>query len=461
MSNMKKLILGKTTFLISFFSVFSFIFTGIACNSSKDPKNMTVVKPVEIDSSFSNPGRGFATTGRVFNKDVTDVPRYPRSGIVQIRRYWDQLEPKRGEIRFAMIDSILDEAQKEGQQMVFRVMNQNVKMRLPKWVVKEGVKKGATDPYDNPVFLREQKKLIKALAQRYDGDPRIAFIDIGTVGQWAEWHTTMEGQGIKMPSKKNQKKIIDWYVNGFKKTPLVMQIGGARNGMLHYAISKGAGWRADCWGGYGKVGFHSMEKYPKLLSKARAYNAWKHAPVALEPCYTMKKWVEEDWDFDKNLSKALQWHASVVHNGDQSIPKEYWPKVKKFERKVGYRFVLEELKYPSTVKSGTKMNYIMKWKNAGDAPIYYNYPLAFRFRATEDSSKSFVVKTNARIKKWMPGESTIKSKVKIPKDISPGKYHVDIGILNPETGKPMINLAIKGKTHDGWYEVGNIKFGGL
>jgi hypothetical protein len=357
-----------------------------------------------------------------------------------------------------MLDSILAEAHENGQQMVFRVMNQNVKMRLPNWVINEGVKKGATNPYDNPVFLKEQKKLIAALAQRYDGNPDIAFVDIGSVGQWGEWHTNMKGQGIKMPSKENQEKIIDWYVNNFKKTPLVMLIGGSRNGMLHYAISKGAGWRADCWGGYGSVGWHLMEKYPKMLAKAHAYDAWKHAPVALEPCYTMKKWSEEDWDIDNTLSKALQWHATVVHNAEEPIPKKWWSKVKQFVKKVGYRFVLKEIKYPSTIQTGKEMKYVMKWENAGVAPIYHTYPLAFRFRSLQDSAKSFVVETNEDITKWMPGDTTITSKVKMPDDVPSGKYELEVGIIGPQNHIPIIKLAIKGKTPDGWYKIGSIQF---
>lgn len=38
-----------------------------------------------------------------------------------------------------------------------------------------------------------------------------------------------------------------------------------------------------------------------------------------------------------------------------------------------------------------------------------------------------------------------------------GEYNIQIGIVNPETQKPEVNLAIKDRTPDGWYRLGKIK----
>jgi hypothetical protein len=369
------------------------------------------------------------------------------------------MEPEEGTIRFGMIDSILAEAHRNNQQMVFRLMAQNVKMRIPQWLRDKGVE--GPDYYNNPIFLKEMRKFIQKFARKYDGNPNLAFVDIGSVGQWGEWHTTMKGQGIKMPSRKNQKRFIDMYTKNFKKTPLVMLIGGARNEMLHYAIKHGAGWRADCWGNYSKKypGYGGKKVYSKLLSKDQAYNAWKQAPEALEPCWDMKKWHEKGWPIDSILAHALEWHATDVHNADRDIPKKWWPKVKEFEKKLGYRFALKKIKYPVSVQAGEQLECTMKWENEGVAPIYHHYALAFHFRSLQDSTKSFVVKTKEDITKWMPGDTTITSKVKMSDDISPGKYELEVGIISPQNHKAVIKLAIEGKTSGGWYKLGytNIK----
>lgn len=409
-----------------------------------------IVNPKEIDDSLVNPGRGFATTG-IYNEDIGDR-RHPHSGVIQKRWYWDDLEPEEGKIRFSMIDSIISKAVKNGQQLNPRIMCQNVKMRIPEWAEAQGIE---APYYDNPVFLEKQQNFIKTFAARYDGDPNIAFVDIGTVGQWGEWHTS--SSDAEMPSDTNVLKIIDFYLDNFKKTPLVMLIGGARGPGLEYAVKNGAGWRADCWGDMGDDWKHMEEFYPAALEASKAYDAWKQAPIALETCWTMEEWHKQGWDIDYILSQALKWHTTEVNNGSEAIPEDWWPKVKEFEKKLGYRFVLKQLEYPSIVHIGDHMTYTIIMENQGVAPIYQYYPVAFHFRSAEDTTKTWTLVTDEDITNWMPGETTNTSQMEIPKNIPKGKYKMYIGLISEETQQPAIELAIEGKTPDSWYILGDIQ----
>ncbi len=47
-------------------------------------------------------------------------------------------------------------------------------------------------------------------------------------------------------------------------------------------------------------------------------------------------------------------------------------------KKMGYRFVLRRFTYPESVKLNGKLWFKMWWENKGVAPIYKDYPLAFR-----------------------------------------------------------------------------------
>jgi len=47
--------------------------------------------------------------------------------------------------------------------------------------------------------------------------------------------------------------------------------------------------------------------------------------------------------------------------------------------------------------------------------------------------------------------------VLVPSDIPPGQYDLQIGILDPLSNKPKVQLAISGKQPDGWYYLGKIK----
>lgn len=425
------------------------ILTLAGCKSAVKIKK---VLPEESNISLNNPGRGFTTTGNTFNESMSGR-LHPFSGLHQSRWYWDSLEPEEGKIDFAMIDNVLDKAARNGQQLNFRVMCQNFYMTIPSWAIKQGIK---APYYDNPVFLEKQENLIKALAERYDGHPDLAFVDIGTVGKWGEWHTS-DDTGVKMPSDESVIKVIDIYLKYFKKTPVVMLIGGSNGPGLRYAVENGAGWRADCWGDQSKEWNHMGRNYPRAFETSNIDNAWKRGPIALETCWTMKKWYDEGWDIDFILGKALEWHTTGVNNASEAVPEEWWPKIQEFEKKLGYRFVLRELTYPSSVKNSESLEYTMKWENIGVAPIYKQYPLAFNFRSVSDTTKRWVVRTDENITNWMPGITDIKSAVKIPDNVPSGKYEISIGIVSPVTNDPSIRLAIAGRSFNGWYKMGQIR----
>ncbi len=417
---------------------------------------MVIVKPVEIDSFLLNPGRGFTSTSKVYNENLGNR-LHTQCGVSQQRFHWDVLEPEEGKINFALIDSAMAKAVKNGQQINFRVMCQEEDMTIPAWAIKAGIK---SPFYDNPIFIEKQINLIKALGARYDGNPNVCFVDIGSIGQWGEWHIDPEAKDptkIVFPTDENARKIIDAYLQGFTKTPLAALIAFKQKYGFGYATSKGTGWRADCWGDMDSLGWNHMKGvYPQALEASKAYDAWKNGPVALETCWTMDDWYKRGWDIDYILGKALEWHATEVNNGNQAIPEPWFAKVKEFEKKLGYRFVLNEFSYPSSVKNGSGFRCDMNWQNKGVAPVYNAYNLAIQLVSKKDSTQKFTLSTDADVKKWLPGNTKFRTTITAPKEAGEGAYDIEIGIVAAASNKPAIKLAIAGKTWDGWYKVGEI-----
>lgn len=425
----------------------------LATGCSED-QEMVVVKPAEIDSFLLNPGRGFTSTSNVYNENLVNRLHSP-SGISQQRFSWDSLEPEEGKIRYELIDSAVARAGRNGQLVNFRVMCQDVDMTIPAWSVRAGVR---SPFYDNQVFIEKQINLIKALGKRYDGDPNICFVDIGTVGQWGEWHVDPDAPDpakIVFPSDENARKVIDAYLAAFRKTPLVALIAFKQKYGFGYATSKGTGWRADCWGDMDSLGWNHMKGvYPQALDLSNAHDSWKNGPIAFETCWTMDEWFKRGWDIDYILGKALEWHATGVNNGNQAIPAEWYPKVKEFEKKLGYRFVIEEVRYPVSASKGSKISVDFTWQNKGVAPVYNPYDLSLRFVSKTDN-KQYLIQTDADVRKWFPGKSEYSTKVELPAEINPGDYELQVGLLRPGTQKAVVQLAIAGKTADGWYRIGD------
>lgn len=96
----------------------------------------------------------------------------------------------------------------------------------------------------------------------------------------------------------------------------------------------------------------------------------------------------------------------------------------------------------------------MWWFNAGVAPIYREYRLAIQLQ--NDSGHATIL-LPVDIRKWLPGDAVYDGSIYIPEALKPGSYHLRVGMLDPQSGQPAIQLAIEGRQPDGWYDVGSIE----
>lgn len=291
-----------------------------------------VVTPQETDEILANPGMGWQTFHRTATQDKNLPPWIP-STVHYARWGWRELEPQPGKIDYAFLDGVLKESREARQTLAFRVMCCSSSPRQPyhpRWLPDIGGKVVTTrygsgpelevPVLDDPKVLAAHLDFIKRLGAQYDGHPDIDHLDLGTVGWWGEWHMS-QSTNAPMPTLETQKKIVDAYLAAFKKTPLVMLIGGGD--MLKQAVENGAGWRADClgdMGGFSKNWCHMRMAYPKMLPAADAVDAWKTAPVAWETCWDMRKWVEEGWPLRFIFNYALALHGSVINNKSAPLP---------------------------------------------------------------------------------------------------------------------------------------------
>jgi len=436
----------------------------LAC--AKAPEKV-VVTPEVLDSVLVNPGMGF-TTFYSFNGDERNA-NHPECSIAYFRWYWKDLEPREGEVNFGLIDSILALCHSHGQRLAFRVMCQNGHedadksqddaLEVPRWFHDSSPgflypdKRHWQPDYDSPRFLEAHGRLIRALGARYDGHPNLDHVDIGSVGRWGEWHTS--GLNLPMPRTENSFKVIDFYLESFKRTPLVMNVD--EGPALDYALEQGTGWRADCLGDFRPGWSHMRVAYPALFEDhPQIRRAWEHAPVAFETCWNMLHWQEMGWDPDSIFATALAWHVSVLNNKSFPVPDLWWPQVRQFEKKMGYRFVLHSLEHPSSVKSGESAAVVMDWENAGVAPCYRFYPLTFELRP-ESGGEATLVRTAVDIRRWLPGPRRELVPLEVPAGLAPGGYSLGLALADSASGAPMVRLAIAGRDPDGWYRLSRIE----
>jgi hypothetical protein len=386
------------------------------------------------------------------------------------------------------LDRELQRTRESGQQLAFRVMccsTDRGHPYHPKWLTTVGGKELACDyegrvlpipDMDDPVVLEKHLDFIRRLGERYDGQADIDHVDLGSIGWWGEWHLS-GSKNCKVPTLENRKKVVDAYLAAFRKTPLVMLIGGGE--CLTYAAQHGTGWRADClgdMGGFSKQWCHMRKGYPVWIKQSHLEDVWKTAPVAWETCWDMRKWVDEGWSLRYIFNYALAVHGSYVNNKSAPLPKgdDVRPELERFLRRLGYRLVLKELSCPAAVEQRGRLTLSMKWQNCGSAPCYRPYRLAYRL--TSETGPAVVLRGKVTVNGWLPGSVdvltqeflksppdlppgpvySVSDSVVLPEKVKPGVYVLSLAIVG-DKGDPAVKLAIQGRSDDGWYPLGKLQ----
>jgi len=450
---------------------------------------VVTVKPEESDELLANPGIGWETFHQTRTRDKS-LPAWIPSTVQYARWGWGTFEPQPGKLDTAFLDKQLKESHDAGQRLAFRVMCCSTTPRdpyFPAWlkdaggrIIETQYEKSAALPVpdlDHPVVLERHLDFIKRLGERYDGHPDIDHIDLGSVGWWGEWHMS-NSKNAGMPTLENQQKIVDAYLAAFKKTPLLMLIGGGK--MLTYATQHDCGWRADClgdMGGFSKTWCHMRKGYPFWIREAGVHDAWRTAPIAWESCWDMRRWVQEKWPLRFIFNYALALHGSYLNNKSAPLPDgpEIRPEIERFVRRLGYRLVLRELQHPASAAAGKELALAMKWQNVGSAPCYKPYRLAYGLSGANGFSKTFAGKVT--VNKWFPGSVPLFTEdfykgdwdlpngavaeaadtVALPADMPAGEYSLSVAVVGTDSLEPVIKLGIKGRGQDGWYALSKVR----
>ncbi|WP_025698985.1 beta-galactosidase, partial [Paenibacillus forsythiae] len=213
---------------------------GGATNGSRKPV-MAVRYPVETGAVLHNPYTGFTADARDPDHVLQPVT------LVHANLSWRELEPEPGAYDFEGLEETFHFQywKEQGVRFVLRVVldypREDRHLDIPDWLYKEtGEKgrwydlpygKGFSPDYSSPVLIASHRKLIEALALRYGNDPAVAFIQLGSIGHWGEWHTMNSGTGrIPFPARSITDQYIEPYVQYFSGKPLLMRRPTAAGG---------------------------------------------------------------------------------------------------------------------------------------------------------------------------------------------------------------------------------------
>ena len=354
----------------------------------------TTVRPVDTGAALVNPGMGWTMHfysnlienygSKLAAADTLDD--WPGLSVVYLRVPWSFLEPQEGNFNWSLFDTPAQRWIAKGRQIALRVCCTESWLRdaTPRWVQEAGAKgaefefgKGPKpggplwEPdYLDPIFLQKLENFLAAMARRYDGNPNVAFIDIGSVGMWGEGHT---GFGARLSDEQMlaiARQHIDLHRRIFPRTLLCLNddiAGPTRPGprlpATDYALSRGVTLRDDS--------ILVSSRHPWFHADL-AQEFWPLRPVVLEHEHFSGVKSRGQWNGGTLLEAIEAYHASYmsIHGWPRDVLNEWREAIGRINQRLGYRLQLRELSWPARAALGQPFLVEAAWANAGVAPCH-------------------------------------------------------------------------------------------
>jgi hypothetical protein len=314
--------------------------------------------------------------------------------------------------------------------------------------------------YSSPQFLGRVERLVERLGQCWDNDPRIAFVEMGIIGQWGEQHSpsvTTEMEEVL------GKAFRSAFVN---KKVLVRQPWD----FTEYAF--GVYW--DSWAHYDQMTSHGKgieelgERWKQEIMGGEVAYDWGNYRIQPgdDPTDTMI-----DPDHRSHLINTIrELHCTQlrwVSEYDESNI-EAATRAEEVQKAFGYRFVIREFRFPSILHAGDPFEVSFSVQNTGSAPFYCNWPVELSLL---DEGRNLVWSEDfdsVDIREWFPGaqwdgnSQSYQTQARtyqatgafhLDEDIRPGRYIMTLAVLDPAGRLPSLRFAIQNHHHGGRHPI--------
>ena len=319
--------------------------------------------------------------------------------------------------------------------------------------------KGFSPDYTQPVLMEAHRRLLHALGERYDDDPRIAFIELGSLGHWGEWHVMQEeAVHIPFPGQKVTDVYVRHYLEAFPGKMLLMRRPfaiAAKNDFGLYndmfgdeeaTLGQYLPWIED-----GYVSDLNGESLPGMPA------FWDKSPSGGELANGSggSAWLRTEL-LERTIEQARLTHLSWL---GPNVPDLSDPTVRRhaelLQMAMGYRFsVVSETHFAMERPTRMIVGSVMM-ENAGAAPFYFPWTAQLALMDVT-GERVTTVRLIRDIRILKPGRNRVRYAMACPATMAPGTYRLAIAIVDPDTGEPGIQMPMAEKTRDGWYLLGAV-----
>lgn len=411
------------------------------------------------DRVFYNPFMGFAV-----NADYEDA--VGENTLVYVDITWREWEPEEGIYAIEQVweDNNLKRWQEEGKKVVLRfvcdIPGEEEHMDIPDWLYEltgDGIfydtsyGKGYAPEYSNAVFIEKHRAALLALGKAFEDEDLLAYVELGSLGHWGEWHMNYSQGTTRMPKASIREEYVQAYEEAFPYAKMLARRPFAETVVREYGI-------------YNDMTGH-MEDTKEWISWIENGGTYEQPLVSEELVAQPKAW--ESSPIGGEFTSSLSYNEMLVENLEETIslikqshmtfigPKcpvteeveTYSEGVEEVLKTIGYRYGVSEASI-SYWKWSNEGKLVLKVENSGIAPIYFPWEMYLYVYDGENLVERIQVPVN--LMGISGGESCNAEIENVP--IGEG-YTYWIGIENPATGEPEVYLDIETEEKNFMYQI--------
>lgn len=470
-----------------------------------------VVTPAEYESAFRNPMTGLRDVFAVGLDPIPDNYPLPFGSVYKEYIPWDRIE----NVKTDGVDKVIDYSnhrfnalgnwggiEKKNIKVIPRVYihwlgtppvsdpDRLDGVRFPSdipYTYESGTPYPMKGGYFDPTFQDRVKALVDKLGQAWDNDPRVAYVEMGIVGQWGEHHSPMIGTDWKPHDAAEHQENVTW-IRGIEKT-----LGDAfakafknKKVMVRYAYDftdYRFGYYWDSWA----VGEEDIRGYDWIKKTG---DRWKTQPIGGELCWnwgdlsrfnSLTEMLSDTPTREKIINQIRELHANHLGYFCYARPEidfaqpDLMKYAKELQLALGYRFVINEFTYDCRLEGGKTFEVSFKVQNEGSSPFYYNWPVEIMLLDKNSKEKVWgKVLDGLDITQWLPGdewdrtsqkymeqagEYEVRQTLELDADIPDGEYIIAVAVLDPAGMLPSLRFAVKNYFTGGVHPMGYVGVG--
>jgi hypothetical protein len=461
------------------------------------------------ERALRNPGKGWYHhildngIDRYHVSAPSVLEEFPGMDHIYIRLAWSYLEPEEGRFDWSRIDTLVEEYVPRGLGVAFRITSKErggypervgqvvdgVHYGAPYWVRAAGAAGVVVDEvpgrsarawvpkWDDPIYLKKLENFHRAFAERYDAQPWMRYVDVGSIGDYGEGHTH-PSTGIP-PTAEEIKANIEVHLRNYKHTQIVVtddllywrKPEAVVAELYEWVVARGITLRDDS-----PMVRYYLERYPGTGSVSHPHfyePLFRSRPIVFELQHYGGVKRDGNWrgidgqgiipEFGRSAADIFK-HAlrelRASYIGYHGYAEEFLADNPRLAIELlnlsGYWLFPVSAGFPSTLAARSNTIEI-EWRNRGVAPPYRDFDVMLRFRPIGGGIPVDLSAGCVSSRQWQPG-TTVASSIAfdLPHGLSSGEYSISVRL---ESGGVPVRSAVRieREDEDGFFDLGRVR----